>query len=142
MAPSPEELRARLNGLFAFPVTPFGEDGQINVAPFRELLQQMLKFKPAALFVCGGTGEFVSLDLSEYRTLVKVAVEAVEGRAPVVAGAGYGTRMAVEFVAAAAEAGADGVLVLPPYLLNAEQDGLFEHYRAIANSTPLGIIIY
>ena len=142
MALSSEALRARLSGLFAFPVTPFGEDGQINVAPYRELLQNMLKFKPAALFVCGGTGEFFSLSLSEYRALVKAAVDVAQGHVPVVAGAGYGTRMAMEFVAAATEAGADGVLVLPPYLLNAEQDGLFEHYRAIANSTPLGMIIY
>lgn len=142
MAPSPEELRARLNGMFAFPVTPFGEDGQINLLPYRELLQNMVNHQPAALFVCGGTGEFFSLDLSEYRALVKAAVEVARGQVPVVAGAGYGTRLATEFVTAATEAGADGVLVLPPYLLNAEQDGLFEHYRAIANSTPLGIIIY
>ena len=142
MPQSPDELRARLNGLFAFPVTPFAEGDQINLAAYRELLQYMLKFQPAALFVCGGTGEFFSLLLSEYRALVKVAVEEVGGQVPVVAGAGYGTRMAMEFVSAAAEAGADGALVLPPYLLNAEQDGLFEHYRMIAESTRMGIIIY
>ena len=142
MPQSPEELRTNLQGLFAFPVTPFTEDDQVNIAAYRELLQYMLKFKPAALFVCGGTGEFFSLTLSEYRALVKAAVEEVRGQVPVIAGAGYGTRMAVEFAASAEQQGADGVLVLPPYLLNAEQDGLFEHYRIVANSTKLGVILY
>jgi 5-dehydro-4-deoxyglucarate dehydratase len=142
MANSPQELQARLQGLFAFVVTPFTEDNQINIDTYRAFLGDMLTHKPAALFVCGGTGEFVSLDLKEYRSLVKAAVEEARGRVPVVAGAGYGTRMAIEFVAAAEEAGADGVLVMPPYLLQAEQDGLFEHYRRIAESTKLGIIIY
>src|SRR5579862_4297305 len=141
MAQSTEELRSRLAGLFAFPVTPFTECDEINLPVYRELLQYLLSLKPNALFVCGGTGEFFSLSLSEYRTLVKAAVEEVAGKVPVVAGAGYGMGMAIEFVKAAAEEGADGVLLLPPYLLQAEQDGLFEHYRRIANSTHLGIII-
>jgi 5-dehydro-4-deoxyglucarate dehydratase len=142
MTLSPDELRSRLKGLFAFPVTPFSDGNQINVLAYRNLLQYMLEHKPAALFVCGGTGEFFSLALPEYRSLIKAAVEEARGLLPVVAGAGYGTRLAIEFVSIAAEEGADGVLVLPPYLLNAEQDGLFEHYRAIANSTRMGIILY
>jgi len=142
MAKSPEELRSQIHGLFAFPVTPFAQDNQINVAAYREFLQYIISFKPAALFVCGGTGEFFSLDLKEYRSLVRAAVEEARGKVPVIGASGYGTRMAIEFATAAEEEDADGFLVLPPYLLNAEQDGLFEHYKAIAESTRLGIIIY
>jgi 5-dehydro-4-deoxyglucarate dehydratase len=142
MALSPEELRNRLRGLFSFPVTPFTENLEIDLARYREHVAWMVEGKPAALFACGGTGEFFSLDLAEFRSLVKVAVEAANGRLPVIAGAGYGTRMALGFVKAAEEAGADGLLVLPPYLLQAEQKGLYEHYRRVAAGTRLGLIIY
>jgi 5-dehydro-4-deoxyglucarate dehydratase len=59
-----------------------------------------------------------------------------------VAGIGYGTQLALHFVKAAEEAGADGLLVMPPYLIQSEQEGLYQHYRRLANSTPLGLIIY
>jgi len=142
MALSPEELRSRLHGLFSFPVTPFTESLEIDLARHREHVAWMAQGKPAALFVCGGTGEFFSLDLAEFRSLVKAAVEEAGGRLPVIAGAGYGTRMALGFAKAAEEAGADGLLVLPPYLLQAEQQGLYEHYRRVAAGTSLGVIIY
>ncbi len=142
MALSPEELRSRLRGLFSFPVTPFTESLEIDLARYREHVAWMVEGKPAALFVCGGTGEFFSLDLAEFRSLVKAAVEVAGGRLPVIAGAGYGTRMALSFVKAAEEAGADGLLVLPPYLLQAEQQGLYEHYRRVADGTSLGVIVY
>lgn len=142
MALSPEELRSRLRGLFSFPVTPFTESLEIDLARYRQHVAWMVEGKPAALFVCGGTGEFFSLDLAEFRSLVKAAVEVANGQLPVIAGAGYGCRMALGFVKAAEEAGADGLLVLPPYLLQAEQQGLYEHYRRVAAATGLGLIIY
>jgi 5-dehydro-4-deoxyglucarate dehydratase len=142
MARSPEELRTGLRGMFAFPVTPFTTDNEVDVKRFREHLAFLIEARPAALFVCGGTGEFVSLDLEEYRGLVKAAVEEAAGRLPVIAGAGYGAKLASHFVRAAEEAGADGVLVLPPYLLHGEQEGLLNHYRAVAQATRLGMIVY
>jgi 5-dehydro-4-deoxyglucarate dehydratase len=142
MALSPEELRSRLRGLFSFPVTPFTESLEVDLARYREHVAWMVEGKPAALFVCGGTGEFFSLDLTEFRTLVKAAVEVAAGRLPVIAGTGYGTRLALGFAKAAEEAGADGLLVLPPYLIQSEQQGLYEHYRQVAAATSLGVIIY
>ena len=142
MMVTPEELRARLCGLFSFPVTPFTESLEIDLARFREHVGWMVEGKPAALFVCGGTGEFFSLDLAEFRHLVKAAVEETGGRLPVIAGIGYGTKLALSFVKAAENAGADGLLVLPPYLLQSEQQGLYEHYCRIAESARLGLIIY
>lgn len=139
---APNELRNRLKGLFAFPVTPFTTDNNIDLRRYRELLQSMLAAEPHALFVCGGTGEFFSLNLEEYRALVTAAVEEVHGAVPVIAGAGYGAALAIEFVKEAEHVGADGVLVLPPYLVQSEQEGLFQHYRAVAESTRLGVIVY
>lgn len=142
MTLSPEELRNRLQGLFSFPVTPFTENLEIDLARYREHVAWMVEGKPAAIFACGGTGEFFSLDLAEFHGLVKAAVEVADRRLPVIAGAGYGTGLALSFAKAAEEAGADGVLVLPPYLLQSEQQGLYEHYRQVAAATRLGVIVY
>ncbi|TAM78776.1 MAG: 5-dehydro-4-deoxyglucarate dehydratase [Acidobacteria bacterium] len=142
MALSPEELRTRLRGLFSFPVTPFTESLEIDLPRYREHVAWMAEGKPAALFVCGGTGEFFSLDLAEFQHLVKAAVDETSGRLPVIAGVGYGTQLAISFVKAAEDAGADGLLVLPPYLLLPEQQGLYEHYCRIASRSRLGLIIY
>lgn len=142
MSLTPKELQQRLTGLFAFPVTPFTTENEVDLPRYRELLQLVLTHHPKALFACGGTGEFFSLNLAEYRLLVGAAVEEAHGAVPVIAGAGYGTPLAIEFVRAAEEAAAGGILVLPPYLLQPEQDGLFQHYRAIAAATRLGLILY
>jgi 5-dehydro-4-deoxyglucarate dehydratase len=138
----PEELGGQLHGLFSFPVTPFTERLEIDLGRFREHLRWMIEGEPEALFVCGGTGEFFSLDLDEFRNLVKAAVEEAAGRLPVIAGVGYGTQLAVSFAKAAENAGADGLLVLPPYLIQAEQQGLYNHYSRIAAGTKLGLILY
>ncbi len=142
MGLSPEELQQQLRGLFSFPVTPFTDNLEVDLARYREHVAWMIEGKPAALFVCGGTGEFFSLDQVEFRDLVKSAVEEARGRLPVIAGAGFGSQLALRFVKAAEEAGADGVLALPPYLIQSEQEGLCEHYQRIASATKLGVIIY
>jgi 5-dehydro-4-deoxyglucarate dehydratase len=142
MGLSPEELRGKLQGLFSFPVTPFTESLEIDLARYRGHVGWMVEGKPAALFACGGTGEFFSLDLAEFRQLVRAAVEEAGGRLPVIASVGYGTRLALNFAKAAEEAGAAGLLVLPPYLLQSEQQGLYEHYRQVAAGTTLGVIVY
>ena len=138
----PQELQARARGLLSFPVTPFNAAGEIDVPRYREHVQYMIDAKPGALFACGGTGEFFSIDLEEYRTLVRAAAEQSGGGVPIVAGVGYGTRLACGFVKAAEEAGAHGIMVMPPYLLVSEQEGLYRHYAAIAKSTHLGVILY
>src|SRR5215470_14241129 len=139
---SPQELALQIQGLLSFPVTPFDAAGEIDLPRFREHIRYMASQNPAGLFVCGGTGEFYSLGLDEYRTLVRAAVEEVGGKLPIVAGVGYGARLAREFARAADESGADGLMVLPPYLVLAEQEGLYQHYRALAQATRLGIILY
>ncbi len=96
----------------------------------------------AAVFACCGTGEFHALTPEEFETCVRVAVEAAEGRVPVVAGAGYGTALAVRYARLAEAAGADGLLAMPPYLVKAGQEGLLRHYRELAAATSLPVIVY
>ena len=139
---SPSVLARRVDGLLSFPVTPFDDKGQLDLDTFREHVRRQLAAGPNALFVCCGTGEFFSLDLEEYAECVQAAAEEVAGALPVFSGVGYGTALARRYAAAAGEAGADGLLVLPPYLVKPPQDGLYEHYRALAETTDLPLIVY
>ena len=94
------------------------------------------------MFACCGTGEFHSLDVDEFAECVRAAAEVAAGRVPVVAGVGYGAALAASFAAAAKEAGADGLLVMPPYLVAGGAAGLRDHYTAVAEATDLDLIIY
>ena len=110
--------------------------------PFRAHIDYLLNFNPAALFVAGGAGEFFSLTLDEFSKVVSAAAQQTKGRVPVVAGCGYGTAMAKQFARAAEDAGADGLLLMPPYLVKAGPAGLTAHVAAVCASTKLGIVFY
>jgi 5-dehydro-4-deoxyglucarate dehydratase len=139
----PEEMAKRVGaGLLSFPVTHFAENSEFQPKPYQEHVAWLLSHKPAGLFAAGGTGEFFSLTLSEFSSVVRAAVAQTAKQAPLVAGCGYGTAMAKEFAKAAEEAGADGILLLPPYLVGAEQAGLAAHVEAVCASTKLGVIMY
>ncbi len=129
-------------GLLSFPVTHFGKNLEFTPNPYRDHIAWLLSHKPAGLFVAGGTGEFFSLTPTEFCAVVHAAVEQKTQHVPVVAGCGYGTAMATEFAKTAGEAGADGILLLPPYLVGAEQAGLAAHIEAVCRSTNLGVIVY
>lgn len=130
------------SGLLSFPVTHFDDGFRFQEAPFREHCAFMLEHDVAALFAAGGTGEFFSLTPVEVTSVVRAAVEETAGRVPVIAGAGYGTAMAVELAQAAEQAGADGILLLPPYLVGSKQEGLAAHVEAVCRATKLGVIVY
>jgi 5-dehydro-4-deoxyglucarate dehydratase len=139
----PAEMAKRVGeGLLSFPVTHFNKELEWEPKPYQEHIAWLLSHKPAGLFVAGGTGEFFSLTPTEFSTVVHAAVTQNGRRAPVVAGCGYGTAMAKEFAQAAEQAGADGILLLPPYLVAAEQAGLAAHVEAVCASTKLGVIMY
>ncbi|WP_194926767.1 5-dehydro-4-deoxyglucarate dehydratase [Catenulispora pinisilvae] len=149
-----QSLVDRLDGLLYFPVTPFARTaasrpGRVDLDVYREHLRSRLAFLdaadrpgPAAVFACCGTGEFHSLDVQEYAECVRAAAEVAAGRVPVVAGIGYGAGLAATFAGAAKEAGADGLLVMPPYLVAGSAAGLREHYTTVAENTDLELIIY
>lgn len=129
-------------GLLTFPVTHFRDDYAFDEPAFRRHVDWLLGFGPAILFAAGGTGEFFSLALDEYETVVRAAVAETRDRVPVIAGCGYGTSMAKQFAAAAERAGASAVLLLPHYLIGAEQEGIEAHIGAVCKSTELGVIVY
>lgn len=129
-------------GLLSFPVTHFDAEGRFQEAPFRDHCAFMLEQEVVALFAAGGTGEFFSLTPNEVVTVVRAAVEETAGRVPVISGCGYGTAIAVEIAQGAQKAGADGILLLPPYLVGSKQEGLAAHIEAVCKSTDLGVIVY
>jgi 5-dehydro-4-deoxyglucarate dehydratase len=135
-------LADRLDGLLFFPVTPCDDRERLNLDAFRQHVRDGIGAGCGAVFACCGTGEFPSLDLDEYAACVAAAVEESAGRVPVVAGTGYGTALASRFSAAAETAGADGLLALPPYLVQAGQEGLRRHFEALAGATELPVILY
>jgi len=140
---APEELAKKIGGgLLSFPVTHFKQDFAFDEAPYREHIEWLLKYSPAGLFAAGGTGEFFSLTMPEFASVVSAAVQQTNGRVPVVAGCGYGTAIAKQFATTAETAGADGILLLPPYLVNSEPAGLIAHVEAVCASTTLGVIFY
>ncbi|WP_434588429.1 5-dehydro-4-deoxyglucarate dehydratase [Streptomyces sp. A5-4] len=135
-------LADRLDGLLFFPVTAYGPGGGLDLDVFRAHVRAGIDSGAAAVFACCGTGEFHALTPEEFRDCVAAAVQEAAGRVPVVAGAGYGTALAIQYAKAAEAAGADGLLAMPPYLVVADQEGLLRHYTALAAATSLDVIVY
>jgi 5-dehydro-4-deoxyglucarate dehydratase len=139
----PDELAARLkSGLLSFPVTHFDTDLRFDEPRYREHLAWQSSFDVAGLFAAGGTGEGFSLTSEEIDRVVRVAVDEVAGRVPVLAPATGGTAQSVAQAQAAQAAGASGILLFPPYLTEASQRGLVEHVSAVCRGTDLGVIVY
>ncbi|UVC14234.1 5-dehydro-4-deoxyglucarate dehydratase [Mesorhizobium onobrychidis] len=139
---SPDEIKSRVaSGLLSFPVTHFNEDFSLNLESYRAHVAWLSGFGAAALFAAGGTGEFFSLSPEEVADVTRAAKDA-SGDVPIIAGCGYGTALATEIARRAEAAGADGLLLLPHYLMEASQEGIFRHVKAVCESTGLGVIIY
>ncbi|WP_028659897.1 5-dehydro-4-deoxyglucarate dehydratase [Nocardioides insulae] len=140
---SPTEVAERLgSGLLSFPVTAFTSEGDLDLATYREHISWLAQYPAAGLFAAGGTGEFFSLTPAEVEQTVRAAVEEAPEGLPILAPAGHGTATAVELARAAARAGASGILLFPPYLTEASQEGLAAHVRAVCAATDLGVIVY
>ncbi|WP_370301711.1 5-dehydro-4-deoxyglucarate dehydratase [Pseudooceanicola sp.] len=138
----PQHLKTSLgSGLLSFPVTPFGADGAFNRAVYEDHVGWLSSFPAATLFAAGGTGEFFSLKPSEIPEIVQAA-KASAGDVPIVSGCGYGTEIAVEIAQSAEAAGADGILLIPHYLIDAPQDGLHAHVKKVCDSVGIGVMVY
>lgn len=129
-------------GILGFPVTPFNKQGQLDEQALAENIRFLVREGLEAIFVCAGAGEFQSLAVREYEAMVEVAVAEVKGRVPVYTGVGGNISAAVELATISEQKGADGYLILPPYLIHGEQEGLFQYFKTIIESTPLKAIIY
>ena len=140
---SPTELVTILgSGLLSFPVTHFDADLQFDESAYREHLEWLSGYPVAGLFAAGGTGEGFSLNAEETDRVVRTAIVGAAGKVPVLAPATGSTVNAVAQVRAAEEAGADGILLMPPYLTEAGQRGLVEHIGAVCAATSLGVVYY
>jgi 5-dehydro-4-deoxyglucarate dehydratase len=139
---APNDLRDIISsGLLSFPVTPFDASNSINTSAFAAHLEWLSPHKIAGLIVAGGTGEMFSLTPSEIIQIVKTA-RAAQPNQPVIAGCGYGTKLACELAKGIESAGGDGILLLPHYLIGAPQDGIETHIRTVCQSTNMGVIVY
>lgn len=124
-------------------VTPFHEDGSVNFEKFAELVEFQIQNGTDAIIVCGTTGESSTLTHEEHLEVIKFCAETVKGRVPVIAGTGSNcTETAVYLSTEAEKFGVDGLLLVTPYYNKATQKGLFEHYKKIADSVKLPIILY
>ena len=124
-------------------VTPFHEDGSVNFEKFAELVAFQIQNGTDAIIVCGTTGESSTLTHEEHLEVIKFCAETVKGRVPVIAGTGSNcTETAVYLSTEAEKFGVDGLLLVTPYYNKATQKGLFEHYKRIADSVKIPIILY
>lgn len=131
-----------LDGVLFFPVTPLTAAGEVDVDRLAQHVAKGVDAGPGGVFIGCGTGEFHALEPSEMSTVVRTAVEAVAGRVPVYAGAGGSIASAKTFARVAAEAGADGLLLLPPYLVEMPQAGLVGYTREVSSVTDLPLVVY
>ncbi|WP_271619072.1 5-dehydro-4-deoxyglucarate dehydratase [Bradyrhizobium sp. CCBAU 51745] len=142
-ADHPSGSRSELmRGVLFFPVTPFNAAGEFNEEAFEQHVELGLKHRPAAVFAACGAGELHALSLREHAAIAQASVRTAAGRLPVYLGAGGPLPAAVSMCEAAARAGADGVLLLPPYLVSAPQAGLVAYLAEVAERSPIPIIAY
>ena len=124
-------------------VTPMRDNGEVDYEGFAKLLEFQIAEGTDAIIVCGTTGESSTLTLEEHSEVIRYCVKTVAGRIPVVAGTGSNcTATAIQLSREAEEAGADGLLLVSPYYNKATQNGLYAHFKAVADAVKLPIILY
>jgi 5-dehydro-4-deoxyglucarate dehydratase len=138
----PTELRKKLHGVISFPVTPFKKDLSFDLDGLRKNLRALLKHPICAVVAPAGTGEIHSLSPMEHLAVVKTTVQEVNGKIPVLTGAGFNPPIAAELARQSAAAGVSGILAFPPYYPSMDDEGIVAYYKGIAEATPLGMLIY
>jgi 4-hydroxy-tetrahydrodipicolinate synthase len=136
-------MRTRFTGCGTALVTPFTRSGAVDEAAVRRLARRQVDSGIHFLVPCGTTGENPTLTRSEHRRVAELVVEEVNGHVPVLAGAGgYNTQEVIELAAEMQQIGADGLLSVTPYYNKPTPEGLYQHFRAVAENTRLPIIVY
>ena len=124
-------------------VTPFKENGEVNYEEFAKQIELQIAGETDAIIVCGTTGEASTLSHEEHLDVIRYCIKVVNGRIPVVAGTGSNcTDTAVYLSQEAEKAGADALLVVTPYYNKATQKGLYEHFKIVADSVKIPVILY
>lgn len=132
----------KFEGVLFFPVTAFAADGQVDTDLTREHVRSRLPYGPGGVFAACGTGEFHALSAAEVSAVVAATVTEVDGVVPVVGGTGGPLGHAIQCARSAADAGADALLVLPPYLVASTVAGTVAYVEAVAAASPLPVIVY
>lgn len=132
----------KIEGAMTAIVTPM-RDGNVDYDAFATILDEQVKAGIDGIVAVGTTGESATLSVPEHIDVIKFAVKQVDGRVPVIAGAGgNSTREAIELTRASADAGADATLQVVPYYNKPTQEGLYRHFEAIARAAPLDVVLY
>jgi 5-dehydro-4-deoxyglucarate dehydratase len=134
-------MAAMFNRVLFFPITPYRGDGEVDLEELAAHVGRGVEAGAGGVFAACGTGEFSALETGEYAQVVRTAVDSVRARVPVFAGAGGPVRTARRFTDLAKDNGADGVLLLPPYLTEASGSGLVDYVRA-ATRPDMPAIVY
>ncbi len=130
-------------GTYTAVITPFRADGSLDLAALADLIEWQIDAGIDGLVPCGSTGESATLSAAEHVEVIRRVTDVVAGRVAVIAGTGSNsTREAIEFTIAARDAGADGALLISPYYNKPTQEGVFLHYRAVAEESGLPIVPY
>ena len=140
------ELKKKLKGVIIVNTTPFNQDGSLDIESYRINLRWLLKRTVGKDFIInplGSTGEFYAMSEDECKAVIKATVEEVNGKLPVFAGAGRpGTRETIKMCQYAESAGVDGVQVILPYYFTATEEGAYMHYKTIAESLKIAVMVY
>ena len=138
-----ENAMAVFTGAGVAIVTPFKENGEVNYEEFAKQIELQIAGETDAIIVCGTTGEASTLSHEEHLDVIRYCIKVVNGRIPVVAGTGSNcTETAVYLSQEAEKAGADALLVVTPYYNKATQKGLYEHFKIVADSVKIPVILY
>ena len=141
-----EELKRKCKGVDVVLVTPFKENDKVDYNGLKEniaYLKDKLRSKDVLITPTGSCGEFPFLSEDEHKKVIKLTVEEVDGEFPVIAGAGFaGTKKTIDMCKYAEEAGADGLQLILPYYFVPTEEGMYQHYKKIAEAVNIGIIIY
>ena len=131
------------HGAYVAIVTPFQADGTLDEKGLVELIDFQLQNGTNGIVPCGTTGESATLSHAEHHRVVELTVKTVQGRVPVLAGTGSNsTSESIELTRHAKAAGADGALMITPYYNKPSQEGLFQHFKAVAEAVDIPIILY
>lgn len=146
MSMTPKQLKDALKGVIHLVMTPFDENEELDEKALHRTVRDavtVLKGEDTVLLATGSTGEFYAMNDEENKRVIKIVVEAANGELPVIVGtARGGTKYTVETSRYAQSVGADGVMIVPPYYHMVTREGLYRHYKKVAESIDIGIMVY
>jgi 5-dehydro-4-deoxyglucarate dehydratase len=135
-------VRKAPTGILGFPTAPYKADGSLDIPALNANIQYLVDEGLSSIFIACGSGEFHAISKGEYQVMIEAALKVAGGKVPVYSGVGGNISSALEFVQLSEDLGVDGYLILPPYLITGEQEGLYNYYKTILERSELNAILY